>query len=167
MSDLTVTLGDITLVDLETPERMPWGGEQQLVVHKMVGGARTIDAMGQDEAPIEWSGWILGPDAVSRAQSIDAMRVGGLPQKLTWHGFTYQVIVRSFLPVFERFYQIPYRINCEVVQNNTEPVVSAATPDIDQAVIADNASADSLVTTIDDPQLSTLMASVDSQIAAA
>jgi hypothetical protein len=167
MSDLTLTLGNITFSDLEVPERMPWGGEQQLVIHKHVGGARTIDAMGPDEAPIEWSGWFLGPNAVARAQTVDAMRISGLPQTLTWSGFTYQVIVRSFQPVFERFYQIPYRIVCEVIQNNTQPITSSATPPIDQSIDDDNAAADSLVISIGDSPLSVLMAVVDSLIAGA
>lgn len=166
MADVTVTLGDITLTDLEVPERMPFGGEQMLVVHKLVGGAKVIDAMGRDEAPIEWSGWILGPDAVARAQSIDAM-VSGIPQTLTWSGFTYQVLVRSFNAQFERFYQIPYKIVCEVIANNTQPVTSSATPDVDQAVDDDASSSNTLVQNVGDPTLTSLMATVIALIAAA
>lgn len=167
MADVTVTLGDITLTDLEVPERMPFGGEQMLVVHKLVGGAKVIDAMGPDEAPIEWSGWILGPDSVARAQSIDAMRISGVPQTLTWSGFTYQVVVRSFNAQFERFYQIPYKIVCEVIANNTQPVTSSATPDVDQAVDDDNSSCDTLTQNVGDTQLTSLMNMVDQLIGGA
>lgn len=168
MADLTVvTLGDFVFTDLEVPEKMPWSTEQQLVVHKHPGGARTFDAMGADYPPMEWSGWILGLDAVARAQSLEAMAAAGLPQTLTWSGLTYQVIVRGFHPVFERFYQIPYRIVCEVIANNSQPVTSSATPPIDQSIDDDNAAADTMVTTVGDSTLSILMAVVDSLIAVA
>lgn len=166
MADLTLSLGDITFTGFEVPERINWGGEQMLVTHKFVGGARTVDAMGADEAPIGWSGWIIGTDAVSRAQSIDAMRVSGIPQTLTWSGFNYQVVVRSFTPSFERFYQIPYRIDLEVISNNTQPVTASETPPIDQAVADDNTSADTMVAQINDPDLSSLMGIVDTLISA-
>lgn len=166
MSDLTLTLGDITFTGFEVPQRIPFGGDQMLVTHKLVGGQRTVDAMGPDEAPIEWSGWIIGQNAVARAQSIDAMRISGIPQRLTWNGFDYQVVVRSFKPVFERFYQIPYSIVLEVIANNTQPVTTSATPPIDEAVSDDNTTADGLVTQVSDPPLSGLMALVDTAIAA-
>jgi hypothetical protein len=167
MSDLTLTLGNITFTGFELPERIPFGGDQMLVTHKLVGGQRTVDAMGPDEAPIGWSGWIIGQNAVARAQAIDAMRVSGLPQRLTWSGLDYQVVVRSFLPSFERFYQIPYRIVLEVIANNTQPVTSSATPPIDEAVNADNVTANTLAQSIGDPELNTQMGNVTSMIAAA
>jgi hypothetical protein len=167
MPDVTVTLGNITFTDLEVPERIPWSTEQQIVTHKHVGGARTLDAMGQDYPPMEWSGWILGPNAVQRAQSLEAMAASGLPQTLTWSGLTYQVIVRGFHPVFERFYQIPYRIVCEVIANNTQPVVSSATPPIDQSIADDSAMADTMVVSVGDSTLSILMATVDALIGGA
>jgi hypothetical protein len=167
MADLTLTLGDITFGDLEVPERIAWGTLQQLVTHKLVGGKRVIDAMGVDFEAMEWSGWILGPDAVARAQNLDAMATSGLPQSLTWSSFNYQVVVRSFKATFERFYQIPYRITLEVVSNNTQPVITSETPPIDDAVMDDNSSADAMVLTINDSILSSLMAVVDSLIAGA
>ena len=167
MSDLTLALGDITFTGFEVPEHINWGGEQMLVVHKLVGGQRTVDAMGPDEAPIEWSGWIIGQNAVARAQSIDAMRISGIPQTLTWSRFIYQVVVRSFAPSFERFYQIPYRITLEVIANNTQPVTSSETPPLDQTVIAaDVTSATGLAGLIGDSTLSSLVGNVSSAIGA-
>ena len=165
MADLTLSLGDITFTREEIPERLPFGTQQMLVTHKLVGGQRTVDAMGADFKPIEWSGWIFGPDSEARAQAIDAMAAGGLPQTLTWRSFSYQVIVRSFEPSFEKFYQIPYRIVLEVISSNTQPIVSSETPPIDQAVSDDNATADTLTQQVNDPMLSGLMATVDLMIA--
>jgi hypothetical protein len=167
MAELTVKLGSIALTDLEVPEKIPFGVEQMLVVHKEIGGSRTVDAMGTDYPPIDWSGWILGPNALARAQSLVAMVAAGLPVTLTWSGLSYQVIVRSFLPVMERVYQIPYHIVCEVVSNNVQPNTKSTTPPIDQAVIADNVTANTLTQSIDDPDLNVHMANVTSGIQAA
>jgi hypothetical protein len=167
MADLTLTLGDITFADFEVPERINWGGEQLLTTHQLIGGQRVVDAMGPSEAAIDWSGWIIGQNAVTRAQTIDAMRVSGVAQQLTWNGFNYQVIVRSFTPSFERFYQIPYRISLEVIANNTQPITSSETPPIDQAVSTDNTAADALVLSVGDSVLSSLMGVVDTLIAVA
>lgn len=164
MDDLTLTLGGITFKGVEIPERINWGGEQMLVVHKLVGGQKTVDSMGPDEAPIEWSGWITGQDAVARAQSIDAMRISGLPQTLTWSGFSYQVVVRSFAPSFERFYQIPYRITLEVISNNVQPNTASETPPLDQAVADDVNTATDLASQAADSTLSSLMGNVSSLI---
>ena len=56
----TVTLGGFAFQDFEVPERIPAGGEQMLAIHKLVGGRRVIDAMGRDDAALEWSGYFLG-----------------------------------------------------------------------------------------------------------
>jgi hypothetical protein len=163
----TLTLGDIEFTGVELPERIPWGTEQQLATQKLVGGQRQLDAMGPDYKPIEWSGIFFGPNAEPRAKAVDAMCASGLVVKLAWSSFSYQVIVRSFEPVFERFYQIPYRISCEVQSNNVQPVTTSATPSLDDAVNADNATAQSLAAAIDDPEMNSLAASVNSMIAAA
>jgi len=172
MSDgTTLTLGDnsssIEFTGVEMPERIPWGTDQQLAVQKQVGGARTVDAMGVDYDPIEWSGIFFGPDAETRAKAVDAMAASGLPQTLAWSTFSYQVIVRKFAGSFERFYQIPYRITLEVISNNVQPVTSSATPSLDDAISTDNQTADTMVASVGDPQLSTLMGNVDTMIAAA
>ena len=95
------------------------------------------------------------------------MAASGIPQTLAWSTFSYQVIVRSFNPVFERFYQIPYRITLEVISNNVQPVTSSATPSLDDAISSDNQSADSLSNLVNDHQLTMLMDNVDTMIAAA
>lgn len=157
----------IEFTGVELPERIPWGTDQQLAVQKLVGGARTVDSMGVDYDPIEWSGWFFGPDAETRAKAVDAMAASGIPQTLHFSHFSYQVIVRSFKAVFERFYQISYRISCEVLSNNLQPVTASATPSLDDAIHADNASAQSLAAAIDDPEMNTLMANLSSAIEAA
>jgi nucleoid-associated protein YgaU len=160
MSDTTLVLGPFTFGGLEKPTAMPFGGEQRTVAHELIGGGRTIDAMGRSDRPIEWSGWLLGADAVNRAQQLDALRIAGAKLNLTWDKFNYDVIVRNFLADYQRFYQIAYRITCEVIADNTQPVGAPAATPIDQALNSDAALAALQAQAIADQQLAALTQAV-------
>jgi hypothetical protein len=164
MADTTLVLGGITFTALEVPASLPFGGEQHLAVHELVGGARQIDAMGRADRPIAWSGWFLGQTAVGRAKSVDALRIGGQQQTLTWSGFNYLVVVKSFEAEFQRFYQIPYRIVCEVVSDQTQPVTTPVSPPIDQAILVDANAAATAAVDLANAELTILMNAVTQAI---
>ena len=46
MPDLILQLGDFQFQQQEIPESIPFGGEQALAVHRLVGGVKVVDAMG-------------------------------------------------------------------------------------------------------------------------
>lgn len=158
--DTSVKLGDFTFQEFEVPERMPFGGHQALRTHDLVGGTRVVDSMGGFEDRIEWSGLIMTPKgsqtgAVSRAKRLDSLRRAGQQLVLTWHEFTYTVLIETFVAEFERFYQIPYKIGCLVVQVGT---AAPASSDIglDQMCRADMGSINSLVGSITSGPLSSI-----------
>ncbi len=163
MADTTLVLGSVTFADLEIPPSIPFGGEQHLSVHELIGGARVIDAMGRADRPIEWTGWFRGTTAVERAQLLDSLRVSGVTQSLTWGKFSYSVVVKSFLADYQRFYEIPYRILCEVISDLTTPVVSAAPP-IDQVINSDASDATALATAIADQSLNASISAMNTAI---
>jgi len=132
--DTTLTLGNFTFARYEIPEHIPFGGEQTLAVHKLVGGVRVIDAMGAAPAPIEWSGFFVGDAALERALYIDGLRKAGKPLPLLWSELSFNVLIQSFHCEFKRFYRIPYRIVCEVVEDLTAPVNVIAAPSADQLI---------------------------------
>lgn len=117
----TVTLGDFEFQNFELPERMPFGGDHQLTVHKLPGGARVVDAMGPDPVDISWSGIFLGGNALLRAQTVDAIRVAGQPVLLSWRNFLYLVVVRSFTPMDKQPGWVPYSISCTVLEDQSQP----------------------------------------------
>ncbi|MEK7695886.1 MAG: hypothetical protein AAB419_10780 [Pseudomonadota bacterium] len=160
-----LSLGDVLFNDLEAPERIPFGGSQQLVVHKMVGGTRTVDAMGRDDLPLGWSGTFMGKDALSRARYLDAMRIAGQALPLAWSELLYTVVIHRFLPVFEREWLIPYSIICEVVADHSQPQTSLAGPSINDLIGADLSTANSLTASIGNGTLTGLMGTVNSAIA--
>jgi len=118
----TLTLGTFTFATYEIPERINFGGSQALSVKQLVGGQRIVDAMGRLDDDITWSGLFFGSTAVLRARFLDGMRIKGLPLLLTWSQFSYNVVIKDFKPSFERTYQVPYSITCQVIQDLTFPI---------------------------------------------
>lgn len=122
-----VMLGDVVFSGMEVPASIAWGGQQQLVVHKFPGGARVIDAMGRDDAPLSWSGILDGFDRADRAFTLDQMRVSGACYRLSWGTHLYSVVVRAFRAEDVAF-QVRYTITCEVLRDETADDASTATP---------------------------------------
>lgn len=161
MADTRLLLGDFEFQSYEIPAALPFGGTQKLVTHTLPGGARVIQAMGYDHAPIGWSGLFFGPDAVSRAKQVDAMRIAGIPAKLTWGDFSYMVYVESFTAAWERFYKLPYQISCVIIG---EPPAASTAPSLDATITADNKLAQNLGAKVGDSTLTGLLNTMDSAI---
>jgi hypothetical protein len=104
---------------------MPIGGSQALTVHKLPGGARMIDVMGQDDDVISWSGMLYGEEASSTARTLDKLRRSGTVVTLAWDVFSYQVLVSQFSSE-TRTPPMRYKIGCTILQDNTQ--VSGVSP---------------------------------------
>lgn len=119
----TLWLGPLALSGFELPDGILWGGRQRLALHRLPGGARVIDAMGRDDAPISWQGVFTGPEAANRARMVDLVRAEGIAWPLAWDGFFYTVIVSEFRAEYSAANWIPYRIACTVLRDEAEAVV--------------------------------------------
>jgi hypothetical protein len=137
MTDTLVQLGDFVFAGLEVPEVMPLGGAQRLAVHDFPGGARTVQALGFNHAPISWSGLMLGGNALDRAKYLDFLRVQGQSLPLTLFDSNYTVVIDKFEFRVERFYKVQYSISVIVVSDNTQPVQTIAPSGFDAAIGAD------------------------------
>ena len=115
-----VVLGTVAFDGFEVPDKIVWGGSQRLTVHKFPGGTRVIDAMGPDDKEITWAGVFLSGDAVSRANSLDAIRQAGIAVPLVWSTFNYKVIVSNVEFDHRKPGHVPYRISCTVLLNPTQ-----------------------------------------------
>lgn len=122
MTDFTLSLGDVDFTDFEVPDSIRAGGGQALDIKKYGGGLRTIDSFGADDDPITWSGVFLDGTAEQRCQQIDAMRKAGAAVALSFGSFSYQVVISKFTFDYQKFYQIAYSIELQVVADNTQPV---------------------------------------------
>lgn len=153
MAGAPVRLGEVTFEGFEIPERLAFGGTQRLAVHELPGGARVVQALGGEPAPQEWDGIFMGPEALGRARSVDAMRRAGRPVSLTWHDFSVQVVVASFVAQFERVNHIPYAIACTVVRDDSDEFVGPPVVTRQAAIAADVRRVQSTARVIRDPVL--------------
>lgn len=122
-SSAPVILGGITLTGVEVPSALRVGGEHNLVVHKLVGGARVIQAMGNDPARQTLAGLFTGPNAQARALSIEQMRAAGSEIAFSAAGLSQRVRIASFWYTYqEKGAVIPYELALEI---QPAPAVSA------------------------------------------
>lgn len=164
---LTLTAPDgyvFTFVDTEIPHSIVFGGDQKIARHELIGGVRVIDVLGRSDAPLEWEGLFLGKNAESRARYLDLLRARGDNLSIKWGGFSYEGVITSYRPNYERFYQIPYEITIEVSKDLTNPITSSTMVSIDEAVAKDMAKAKAKADKINDDPLNKLMSSLDSAI---
>jgi len=168
MPDLTLQLGSFQFRNrsLEMPEYIAGGGAQILITHQLVGGDRIIDAMGRNDAPLEWAGRFMGPDAAQRAFTLDAMRIAGQQFLLTWARYRYNVVIEKFIFNTERFYNVPYRIVCVVVQDLGNPTLRSPSDSIDSAIRGSTSSAGFFSSLLNDSGLSGLIDDVKGAVGA-
>ncbi|MBM7045448.1 hypothetical protein [Rhizobium lusitanum] len=129
-----LVLGGITFQDFEIPERINFGGKQDVAKHKLIGGNRVVDAMGPDPDDVTWSGRFRGPNAMERAQAFDAMRSAGSQVTLSYMSTFLVVVITDFKANPERFYEIPYKITCVVVSDLINDALGAVIDGLDTIV---------------------------------
>lgn len=118
MANEPLILAGIVFDSYSTPRRMPFGGNQAMVVHKLPGGSRVIDTLGPDEAEISWEGEFFGDDAYATSVALDGLRAAGRLVPLIFAGQTRQVIIARFEPRIRRMpVWVEYSVTCTVLQN--------------------------------------------------
>ena len=149
MPDTILSLDGVVFQDFEIPESINFGGSQRLVVHKLIGGNRKVDALGSDQDDIAWSGRFRGASALPRAQQIDRLRIIGKPVTLSWGGLSYTVVIADFKASYQRSYEIPYRITC--TPSDAEVAPAQASQTIDSLVGGDLSGATGLLAGLSAP----------------
>lgn len=134
-------LGGVEFVGFEAPESLPFGGELMVKIHRLQGGARAIQVMGLDLAPIEWRGMFRGPAAVDRARAVEALWKASQPVTLSWGEFAYTVLITRFSGIFASPREVPYSLSVEVISDDASTGPSAAEISPTQMITGDAASA--------------------------
>ena len=120
-------LGPVEFKNFSTPERMPFGGRQQVAVHKLIGGARVVDTMGPDDADIHWEGQFFGNDAYQKCLALDALRSAGTLLPLSFAGQGYSVVIGEFHADIRRLpLWVEYHISCVIATNGAHGAFGAA-----------------------------------------
>lgn len=160
-----VVLGDFVFDGFEVPEYVSTPGRQALVVHKLPGGERVIDLLGDDPGEITWAGVMLDSEPYSRAQQLEQMRIDAQPLALQFGSWFYTVFVSS-LDLRPAYSRVAYSISCTVLRNEasadnstSETTDDLVSSDVATAVTDAPAEAASALTTAQ-----TALASVGSLI---
>lgn len=153
-----VVLGDFTFAGFEVPESVPIGGAQSMTVHRLPGGDRVVDLMGDDLADISWSGTFLDGNPEARARQLDQMRSDGMPLPLHFGHSFYTVLIRS-LTATVQYGRVGYSIACLVLRDEST-AKPAADPDLDSGVAGDLLSAVASAPAVLGPILSTAQTAV-------
>lgn len=144
---MSLTLGGVLFRGFEIPSKMTGalGGKQVLAKHRLIGGKRVTQAMGDDPDDPSWEGRFRGANAVDRAQAINAMKAAGQEVLLTFGSFQYSVVIEEFVCDLMQVYEIPYRIKCYITQVTTADVA----PSLDSLILSDQTSLTSQLTQFD------------------
>lgn len=117
ISSSALKLGNVNFDGYEIPESIPFGGTQQVSLKRLIGGRVIIERLGPSENKKTWRGRFQGSNAMSRARAVDAMRKDGEAVDLVFGGMKFSVVITDFVPIYERSWQIPYSITCEVIND--------------------------------------------------
>ncbi len=136
MDDIALILGPVVFQDFEAAAGIRFGGEQRLAVHKLLGGARVIDALGRDDSEIILSGTFSGEDGTLRARALDELRALGTVLPMTWDVFCFSVVIRDFDVDYRNAYWIPFRLCCTVLRDEAGAIIDTALS-LGSSVLAD------------------------------
>ncbi|MCE2563663.1 hypothetical protein [Komagataeibacter sp. FNDCF1] len=140
-----VTIGGLTLTGMEVPQFIRDGGTQQVAVHRLPGGNKIVDAVGNDPDRLELSGTFVGPTALARARALKQMRIAGLPVAFSGAGLSLMVrIVQYAYDYRQKGVVIPYRLVLE--QPALAPAAGTLASGLSALVGTDAASALSGIT---------------------
>jgi hypothetical protein len=108
-------LGPVIFDQFSTPERMGFGGEQAMVVHRLPGGRRQIDLLGPNDDNLSWHGRFFGDGAHAKALLLDSLRRQGVRLPLSFAGQAHMVVIEHFRAEIERLpLAVSYSISCVI-----------------------------------------------------
>jgi hypothetical protein len=162
---VALQLGDFVFAEYEIPERITMVTSMRAIARKMVGGARNVNMMGADPQPMEWSGMLLGDNALQRAQQLKQMALAQKMLALSFSQYSYSVVIGEFAESFEREYEIYYRIRLIVVADNAAQQ-SSGVPGIDELIGADISTANGICSSIGNSSLTASMGTLTTAIGA-
>lgn len=119
-----VRLGPIVLHGVEVPSGIPFAGRQNVAVHDLYGGGRTVQPVGAADDTIEWNALFIGSLAMKRARYLNTFRLSGKPIVLSFSGVMVTCVIAEFKPFYKAINWVPYSIRLIPVSESwNNPVV--------------------------------------------
>lgn len=156
----------ITLDDRESPQSISWGGRQMFAQSDLVGGGRTIDALGESHDPLTWNGILFGVNASQRAKYLDNLRRAGQAVEISWDDYLYSALLVEFKPMYMQSWHVRYSITFVVIEDLTQRATSAVQESLVQLLNNDAATSTCLGEIIGDSELNSLMSDVNEALQA-
>ena len=142
-----ITIGGITLTGAQAPSEFTIGGQQQVVIHKLPGGDRIINAIGNDPNRLTLAGTFFGPNTTTSYQGLASLRQAGTTKTLSIMGQSLLVVIVGFrYTLQQRGAVVPYSIEVEVVPQLASSLSTTGTSALASLIGPDTASAISSVT---------------------
>ena len=124
---LPVVLGSLDLTGLEVPDAYDRSATMQPMVHRLIGGGRIVQLLGQDPGRRRLQGYFTGPDATERAQLLEALRDSGLRVPLAIGVWQEIVVVTSVvLRYAARGSVVQYLLEAEALPGGAVGLVATA-----------------------------------------
>lgn len=141
----TFKLGALELSGFEVPELVTLGGDQAHTVKDFPGGDRQVQSFGYHRRPLNWSGILVGPEALKRHQALEAMGDAGKPVPWSFGNQLADVLItRYHADLLDRF-EIHYSLDLVVVKDHVKPPPGSL-PDANAQILAGLQQASAAIT---------------------
>lgn len=109
---LAMSIGGVDLLDFELPEELSGvGGTQNIAEKEFPGGTITEQELGAFPLPVTWSGYLTGPTAFARQQTIDAMRAAGQDIEISYGPYAWIGKIKSFSSKVKHQFLVQYQMD--------------------------------------------------------
>lgn len=169
MNPLTLTDSNgnvFTFQNYEIPPSISFGSKQGTSIHTLIGGKRIVDCMGPIPVDPEWSGAFQGSLALTRARYLETQCREGTEFTLAWSEFSYSGVIAAFEADFNQENWVPYKMRFTVEDDRTQPINIGTSTSIDDAILGDMNSANTLGIQVNDGVLTGLLNTLDTAISA-
>jgi hypothetical protein len=132
-------LGGVTFASDECPSGLAIGGlEQMVVVHDLIGGGRTTQALGVKPKAVGWSGTFWDQNVQGRVATLRAYAVSGTDLPISWRNESYFGVVKEFEPTYENAWICHYRIAIEITGDANGAFTNTTPPSVDDVVSSES-----------------------------
>jgi hypothetical protein len=123
-----LSLGPFSFDGLASPARLVFKNKQRIVVHQLGSGLLATDSLGDDLQSVSFKGTFTGPEATSRARSLDYLRAQGTVLTLAWESLLLPVIIHELELVYSSNLWITYELSCNVIRSIDANDITTTSP---------------------------------------
>jgi hypothetical protein len=144
----TLTIGPVSFLDEETPNDLEFSLNQILAIHTLIGGSKTIQALGPNMGDITWKGQLFAGNIQYRIGQLYTLQNTATPTPLTYITYSYQVLIKQFKWKFLHRWRAEYEITVSILQDTSGTYNSTPPVSEDQQINFISAAAQATIATL-------------------